>query len=72
MKEMNKLVDICCKLDLLIEAYVEFLIMLVELKNVLSQELKCCVGVARQPQANQTALPKNNGFDSLTFLLHLK
>jgi hypothetical protein len=72
MKEMNKLLTYAVMLDLLIEAYIQFLIMLVELKEVLSQELKYCVGVARLPQANQTAVPKNNGCESLTFLLHLK
>ena len=45
-------------LDLLIEVYIQLLIMLIELKKVLSQEWKCCVGVARLLQANQTAIPE--------------
>jgi len=65
---MNKLLTYAVMLDLLLEAQVQFLIMLVELKKVLSQELKCCVEVARLLQANQTAVPKNNGCESLTFL----
>jgi hypothetical protein len=68
----EQIVDYAVMLDLLIEAYVQFLIMLTELKKVLSKELKWCVGVARLPQVNMTAVPKNNGCESLTFLLHLK
>jgi len=55
---MNKLLTYAVMLDLLIELYIQFLIMLIELKKVLSQERKCCVGAARLPQANQTAIPE--------------
>ena len=41
MKKVNKLLTHAMTLDLLIVAYVQFVILLTELKKVLSQELKC-------------------------------
>ena len=41
MKKVNDLLTYGIMLDLLILAYVQFMIMLVELQKALSQELKC-------------------------------
>jgi len=38
---VNKLLTYAIMLDLLIVVYVQFMIMLIELNKVLSQELKC-------------------------------
>jgi hypothetical protein len=41
LAEGEHIFDICCMLGVLILAYVQFVIMLIELQTVLSQELKC-------------------------------
>ena len=41
MEKVNELLTYVIKLDLLIVAYIQFSIMLIELQKVLSQELKC-------------------------------
>jgi hypothetical protein len=41
VKKVNRLFIYAVMLDPLIVAYVQFVIMLIELKKVLSQELKC-------------------------------
>jgi len=70
MKEINKLLTYAVILDLLIEVYIQFVIMLIELKKALREERKCCVGVARLSQANQTAIPEKN-YVSLIHFYHV-
>jgi len=41
MKNVNKVLMYAVMLDSLIAAYIQFLIILIELKKVLSQKLKC-------------------------------
>ena len=44
MKKVNKLLTYVIMLDFLVVAYVELVMMLIDLLKVLSQELKCLYG----------------------------
>jgi hypothetical protein len=48
----EQIVDICCNVGLIL-AHVQFVIMLIELKKVLSQELKCLLARLPQPYWNE-------------------
>jgi hypothetical protein len=66
----EQIVDICHNVNLLIIVYIQFMIILVELKRVLRQELKC---VARLPLSYQNEpYKKHCECESLKFLWHCK
>jgi hypothetical protein len=66
LEKCERIVDLCRNLDSLILAYIQFLIMLIELKKVLSVWL--CSKTTTV--LSEWTAPKNYGCESLTFLLH--
>jgi len=65
---MNELLTYGIVLDLLILACMQFVIMLIELQKVLSQELKCLCSKTTTVLSEWTVL--KNKDESVTFLLH--
>jgi len=66
--KVNQLLTYAIMLDSLIVAYLQFMIMLIECKKMLSEELKClCIKTNTVLSMNHT---KNYGCKSLIFFLH--
>jgi hypothetical protein len=68
---VNELLIYAIMLNSLIVAYIQFVILLIEVKKVLSEEL-VLVCVARLPQSYPNELYQKTMDVSLTFLLHYK
>jgi hypothetical protein len=64
---VNELLTYGIILDLLIVVYIQYVIMVTELQEVLSQDLKCLCSKSTTVLLERT-VPKNHVCESLTFL----
>jgi hypothetical protein len=67
---VNQLFAYGVTLDSLVIAFVQFVLVLIELQEMLIQELNCCV--ARLLQSCSNGPYQIYGYEPLTLLLHLK
>jgi len=67
MKKVNELLTCAVMLDSLIVAYLQFVIVVTELKKVLSQEVKCLCSEITTVLSEMNCT-KNYGCESHTFL----